>query len=118
MAQPHFFLNPSRLGKGRHRLAHDFIVREEMPRLFLQLRVPDRADAGVVPADNVIALRRWTGDSSRRRENGGSSTKCGNATHEKSPEVMGPQAPRNGRSRPVRMMAPRGVLRQKEGARQ
>src|ERR1700722_5784672 len=93
-ALPHVFLDSRSFGKGRHRLADDRIIREEVPRLFLEIGIPDRADAGVVPADDVIAIVRSTHvlreGSARDKGRGGDGDGCtesGNATHERSPHL-------------------------------
>src|SRR5579863_1838932 len=91
-ALPHVFLDSGGFGEGRHRLADDRIVREEMPRLFPEIGVPDRADAGVIPADDVIAIVRSTHvlreGGTRDKGRGGDGdggTESGNATHENFP---------------------------------
>src|SRR4029077_16139597 len=58
-ALAHRFLRGHRLGERRERLADDLVVRRPPQRLHRPLIVPDLADAGVVPADQIIAgLRR------------------------------------------------------------
>src|SRR5580692_2730660 len=89
-ALPHVFLDSGGFSESRHRLADDRVVREEVPRLFLEIGIPDRADAGVVPADDVIAIVRSTHvlreGGARDKGRGGDGDGCtesGNATHEK-----------------------------------
>ncbi|BAC51933.1 bll6668 [Bradyrhizobium diazoefficiens USDA 110] len=72
--------------EGRERLADDLVGRgAPLERLVLQVLVPDLADAGVVPADHVIA----GGCQGRYGKDGGgdagNGTEGENATHEKSP---------------------------------
>src|SRR5271156_6436330 len=54
-ALPHLFLNGCRGRESRNRLADGLVVGEEVPRLLLKIGIPDRADAGIVPADHIIA---------------------------------------------------------------
>ena len=60
---PHPFLDRRGLGERRYRLAHGLVVGQKAHRLLLHLGIPDLADAGVVPADHVIAgLRHRASD--------------------------------------------------------
>src|SRR5882757_8254356 len=74
-------------GEGRLRLADDLVGRRApLERLVAQVLVPDLADAGVVPADHVIADRSRGRHGKDGGGDAGDGTKGENATHEKSPD--------------------------------
>src|SRR5205809_6396984 len=77
---PQLFLGVERGGKGWDRLADDLVVRRPPRRLHLEALVPDLTDAGVVPADQVVAgLCGADGEGNDRDAGGG--TEGGHATH-------------------------------------
>src|SRR6266849_5307465 len=51
----HLELDIHRGREGRGWLAHDLVVGRPFHRLVPEILVPDLADAGVVPADHIIA---------------------------------------------------------------
>src|SRR3982751_2164698 len=73
--------------EGRERLADDLVGRHApLERLVLEVLVPDLANAGVVPADHVIADCRRGRHGEHGGGDGGNGTEGENATHEISPD--------------------------------
>src|SRR4051812_33962100 len=77
---PQLLLRIKRGGEGLDRLADYLVVRRPPRRLHLEALVPDLADAGVVPADQVIAGLRGADREGRDRD-AGRGTEGGHATH-------------------------------------
>ena len=83
---PHLQLHVVGGSECRELLADDLVGRRPLHRLVAEVLVPDLADAGVVPADHVIADLRSGGDREGRGGNSDGSTESKNATHEISPD--------------------------------
>src|ERR1700694_5141799 len=76
----HAVLDGKRIAEGRHRLAHGLVVRRE--RFCRNALVPDLADAGAFPADQVESGLGGAGRSKRGQAKAGRGAKGGNSTHD------------------------------------
>src|SRR6266478_7630146 len=81
----HLELDIHRGREGRGRLAHDLVVGRPFHRLVPEVLVPDLADAGIVPADHIIAGLCGSGDGKARDSDAGGGTEGSSATHDESP---------------------------------
>src|SRR5205085_3284325 len=98
--QPHLLLHSHRGSEGRNGLADDLVLRRPLDWLVPQVLIPDLADAGIVPADHIVAGLRGTDDSKARDSDADSGTEGGSVTHEESPG--GKYAPTPARRAPRR----------------
>src|ERR1700719_169480 len=81
----HLFLHSRRGGEGRNRLADDLVIRRPLQRLGRHLLIPDLADAGVIPADHIVAGLRGACEGKARDSDAGGGTESGSATHGEPP---------------------------------
>src|SRR5438270_13278239 len=83
--QPHLLLHSHRGSEGLNGLADDLVLRRPLDWLVPEVLIPDLADAGIVPADHIIAGLRGTDDGKARDSDADGGIEDGNATHEESP---------------------------------